>query len=60
MKRKDYVPEIWQDQINEGNIPADIPERPDFFYMKEWKGWDDFMGTEGWDIEDRDDIIWED
>ena len=35
----------WQEYCKSGNKPDDIPVDPAKVYKKEWKGWDEFMGT---------------
>ena len=34
----------WERYCASGKKPADIPERPDFVYAAEWKGWVDWLG----------------
>jgi hypothetical protein len=35
----------WTEYCKSGNKPDDIPVDPAKIYKKEWKGWDEFMGT---------------
>lgn len=36
--------EAWEAYCATGQKPADVPERPDLAYPKEWKGWADWLG----------------
>ena len=38
--------ELWLEFCKSENKPADIPERPDLAYPKEWKGWAHWLGWE--------------
>ena len=35
----------WQDYCKSGKKPKDIPQDGAYSYKKEWKGWNDFLGT---------------
>ena len=38
----------WESYCASGRKPADIPERPDLVYGKQWRGWVDWISaTEG-------------
>jgi superfamily II DNA or RNA helicase len=39
--------ENWREYSKSGKRPADIPSHPDRIYKKEWKGYVDWLGSEG-------------
>ena len=42
--REAIAKQLWFDFCAHGFKPADIPERPDLAYGKEWRGWADWLG----------------
>jgi hypothetical protein len=43
-EREEEARRAWERYCKSGKKPADIPERPDLVYGKEWKGWVDWLG----------------
>lgn len=37
----------WAERAEHPDFPADVPAWPDYAYRNDWKGWNDWLGTEG-------------